>query len=262
MRGDAEAAIGRLGVENLSVVYQSSKGPTAALEGLSLDVDAGEFVAVLGPSGCGKSTLLRVASGLLAPSAGRVVLGGRTVDGPRRDVGLVFQQATLLPWKSVRQNVLVPIRALRLNPADYEAKADELLDLVGLKDFANHFPNELSGGMQQRVGIARSLIHDPALLLMDEPFAALDAMTREHMMLELQSLWQRAHKSVLFITHSIPESVFLADRVIVLSGRPGKVIKTVPIDLPRPRAIETMADPEFGRYCNELRRTFGERVGR
>jgi NitT/TauT family transport system ATP-binding protein len=248
---------GELVIDDLSVVYSGSRGNLTAVEGLSLSVAPGEFVAVLGPSGCGKSTLLKVVSGLLAASKGRVTLAGQRVTGPRPDVGIVFQQPTLLPWKTVRQNILVPIRALGRQAASYQEKTDELLSLVGLTEFANHYPYELSGGMQQRVGVARGLVHDPTLLLMDEPFAALDAMTREHMMIELQSLWNATRKSVLFITHSIPEAVFLSDRVIVLSERPAGVLEDIEVNIPRPRTIDTMASPAFTETCKYLRGLFG-----
>jgi NitT/TauT family transport system ATP-binding protein len=245
-----------LGVRDLDLVYASSRGPVRALDGLTFDVDAGEFVSVLGPSGCGKSTLLKLASGLLKPTSGRLELSGRTVDGPRREVGIVFQQATLLPWKTVLDNVLVPVRAMGGDVAAARERASQLLRTVRLEAFASHYPHELSGGMQQRVGIVRALVHDPALLLMDEPFAALDAMTREAMMLELQRIWAGTGKSVLFITHSIPEAVFLSDRVVVLSPRPGRVVRTLEIDLPRPRTMETMGAARFSELCNELRREF------
>ncbi|WP_270934089.1 ABC transporter ATP-binding protein [Falsiroseomonas oryzae] len=252
-RRDAPA---RLEIRDLSVVYASRQGNVKALDRLSLSVGDGEFVAVLGPSGCGKSTLLKIVSGLLRPSGGQVVLGGRPVVGPRPDVGIVFQQPTLLPWKTVLDNVLVPIRALRRPVAEYQDKAMDLLRLTGLERFAGHYPNELSGGMQQRVAVARGLIHDPALLLMDEPFAALDAMTRERMTAELQAIWMKTGKSVVFITHSIPEAVFLADRVVVLSERPGRLLETIEIDLPRPRRAQTLGEPRFAALCNRLRAFF------
>ncbi len=246
----------RLSIENLSVVYQSSRGSTPAVKDLSLNVEEGEFIAVLGPSGCGKSTLLQVAAGLLNASSGAIKLGGEAIRGPRKDVGIVFQAPTLLPWKNVLDNVMVPIQALGLSTKEYLPRAQELLELVGLESFAKHYPKELSGGMQQRVGIARSLIHDPAVLLMDEPFAALDAMTRETMSLELQSLWLKTRKSVLFITHSIPEAVFLADRVIVLSSRPAQVVDIVDVNIPRAREMEVMGSAEFGHIANRLRSHF------
>jgi NitT/TauT family transport system ATP-binding protein len=223
---------------------------------LTLRCEDGEFVAVLGPSGCGKSTLLKLASGLLAPTTGSIRLHGKPVVGPRSDVGMVFQQPTLLPWKTVQQNVLMPLKVMRsYRPADRE-KADRLLAMVGLEKFAKNYPFELSGGMQQRVGIARGLIHEPRLLLMDEPFAALDALTREQMTIELQSIWQNTRKSELFITHSIPEAVILADRVVVLSAGPGRILHEEKIMIPRPRDLSSMATPEFAETCNRLRRLF------
>ena len=246
----------RLSIENLAVTYASARGPLTALQDLSLEVADGEFVAVLGPSGCGKSTLLNIASGLLTPSRGRVAIRGEPVTAPRRDVGIVFQQPTLLPWKTVLQNILIPIQALRLPLSDYRERARDLIRLVRLEGFENHYPYELSGGMQQRVGIARGFMHDPQLLLMDEPFAALDAMTREHMTDELQAMWMQSGKSVLFITHSIPEAVYLADRVVVLSGRPGTVLEVLKVPIPRPRRVSTLGSPEFNEICNRLRTFF------
>jgi len=245
-----------LSVRGLDLAYASSRGPVQALQQLSFEVPAGAFVSVLGPSGCGKSTLLKLASGLLKPSAGGIELSGRAVDGPRREVGIVFQQPTLLPWKTVLENVLVPVRAMRGDVPAARERALKLLKMVKLEAFASHYPHELSGGMQQRVGIVRALVHDPALLLMDEPFAALDAMTRETMMVELQRIWAGTGKSVLFITHSIPEAVFLSDRVVVLSPRPGRVLQTLEIDLPRPRTLDTMASPRFAALAGELRQVF------
>ena len=245
---------------DLAVTYSSSRGPVKALEGLSATLRQGEFLSVLGPSGCGKSTLLKVVAGLLPPSAGTVSLRGVPITGPRPDVGIVFQQPTLLPWQSTLDNVMLPVRTLGMDLEAGREKARSLLKLVGLDKFSGHYPNELSGGMQQRVGIARGLVHDPALLLMDEPFAALDAMTREHMMMELQRIWMAAGKSVLFITHSIPEAVFLSDRIVVLSARPGRTVREIEVDLPRPRTLATMAEKPFVEHCNELRALFSELV--
>jgi NitT/TauT family transport system ATP-binding protein len=249
-----------LRAQGLAVTYSSARGPVKALDGLDATLRPGEFLSVLGPSGCGKSTLLKIVAGLLKPSAGTVTLAGRPVDGPRRDVGIVFQQPTLLPWQSTLDNVLLPIRTLGLDMGAGREKAQALLRLVGLEKFAQHYPHELSGGMQQRVGIARGLVHDPTLLLMDEPFAALDAMTREHMTMELQRIWMAASKSVVFITHSIPEAVFLSDRIVVLSARPGRTIREVEVDLPRPRTLETMASPRFGQLTTDLRALFSDLV--
>ena len=246
----------RLSIESLRVTYATARGHLTALENLSLTVRDGEFVAVLGPSGCGKSTLLNIASGLLSPTRGTVQIQGQPVNGPRQDVGIVFQQPTLLPWKNVLENILVPIQAMGLSKTDAIDRARDLVRLVRLEGFEHHYPHELSGGMQQRVGIARGFMHDPQLLLMDEPFAALDAMTREHMTDELQALWMSSAKSVLFITHSIPESVYLADRVVVLSERPGTVVDVIEVPLPRPRSLETLTSPPFNEICDRLRRFF------
>ncbi len=253
--GDAAS---HLAIEGVRLVYDTSRGPLVALDGLDLQVGRREFVSVLGPSGCGKSTLLKLVTGLLPPSAGRITLAGAAVRGPRPDVGIVFQQPTLLPWRNVLNNVLVPIRARGASVRAHRDKALELLKLVKLDAFARHYPHELSGGMQQRVGIARGLVHDPALLLMDEPFAALDAMTRETMMDELQQIWMSTPTSILFITHSIPEAVYLSDRVAVMGPRPGRIVETVAVDLPRPRGLETMADPGFIELTTHLRSLFRE----
>lgn len=246
----------RLSIEKLTVTYASARGPLTALRDLSFEVGDSEFVAVLGPSGCGKSTLLNIASGLLAPSSGQVAICGEPVRTPRRDVGIVFQQPTLLPWKTVLENVLVPMQAMGLPVEAHRPRALELIRMVRLEGFENHYPHELSGGMQQRVGIARGFMHDPQLLLMDEPFAALDAMTREHMTDELQAMWMQSGKSVLFITHSIPEAVYLADRVVVLSARPGTVIEVIEVPIARPRRLDTLGSPEFNAICNRLRAHF------
>jgi len=246
----------QLEIDDLSLVYATSRGPLPALERVNFGLRRGEFVSLLGPSGCGKSTLLKLVTGLLRPTAGRIRLAGAEVTGPRPDVGIVFQQPTLLPWKRVLDNVLVPVRARGENVARHRDQALQLLEMVGLPSFAGHYPHELSGGMQQRVGIARALLGDPQLLLMDEPFAALDAMTRETMMDELLRIWSASGTTVLFITHSIPEAVYLSDRVLVMGARPGTIVETLAIDLPRPRAMEAMALPAFGEYCNHLRSLF------
>ncbi|WP_199175936.1 ABC transporter ATP-binding protein [Telmatospirillum siberiense] len=242
--------------ENVSVCYQTRKGAIEALRDINLDIMQGEFVAVLGPSGCGKSTLMKIAAGLIIPTSGRATLAGKPLDRPGRDVGVAFQKPNLLPWKSVFDNVMLPALTLGLPRAPAERRAMELLALVGLSAFSANYPAELSGGMQQRVGIARMLLHDPQLLLMDEPFAALDAMTRETLALELQRIWLGQRKSVLFITHSIQEAVFLADRVIVMSSRPGRVIDDVPITLARPRNTDTLSSAPFGDACRYLRGHF------
>ena len=240
----------------VSLTYQARRGPIVALDGLSLEVANGEFVALLGPSGCGKSTLLKIAAGLVGATGGLLEVNGAPVLAPRRDVGIAFQKPTLLPWKTVLENVMLPARTLKLDEAAAFARARELLALVSLAGFEQNYPRELSGGMQQRVGLARMLLHDPALLLMDEPFAALDAMTRESLTLELQDIWLRDSKTVLFVTHSIPEAVFLADRVLVMSGRPGRIVEELHVEFPRPRTLDTMASAPFGTLCDHLRRFF------
>lgn len=236
--------------------YASPDGETVALEDVSFDVAEGEFVAIVGPSGCGKTTLLKILAGLLAPSSGRASLHGTAIDGPRRDVGIVFQSSVLFPWRTVLENVLLPADVQRLDHAASRRRAHSLLSLVGLERFERRFPAELSGGMQQRVAITRALIHDPAILLMDEPFGALDAMTRETMNVELQRIWLESHKTVVFITHSIAEAVFLADRVFVMRARPGRIIDMPAIALPRPRPFEVTSSEEFAGYVRRIRAAF------
>ena len=218
-------------------------------------------MAVVGPSGCGKSTLLKILAGLLAPSGGSASLRGTTIQGPRRDIGVVFQAPVLFPWRTVLDNVLLPIDVQGLGRDRFRPVAMDLLALVGLREFERRYPWELSGGMQQRVAITRALVHDPAMLLMDEPFGALDAMTREHMNLELQRIWMEKKKTVFFITHSIPEAVFLADRVLVMTPRPGRIVDDLVIKLPRPRPLDVMTTPEFGAYTRHIRSLFNVKGG-
>lgn len=245
-----------LSICGVGLTYPTRSGQTEALADVDVEIGEGEFVALLGPSGCGKSTLLRLAAGLLSPTRGHIALNGRPVEGPSRNTGVVFQKPSLLPWKSVRENVLLSARTQGLDPARAKARADQLLDLVGLTAFSENYPFELSGGMQQRVGIARMLLPDPALLLMDEPFAALDALSRETLTFALQDIWSVQRKSVLFITHSIPEAVFLADRILVMSPRPGRIVESLPNPLARPRSLDTFDNPEFTTLTQHLRRHF------
>ncbi|MCJ2088463.1 ABC transporter ATP-binding protein [Methylobacterium sp. E-005] len=237
--------------------YGGSAG-APVLENLSLSVEEGAFVAILGPSGGGKSTVLKLLSGLIRPQGGTIRIDGTPVTGPRRDVGMVFQKPMLLPWRNVRDNVLLPAGFARAASAREVARADALLATVGLSDSVKLYPGQLSGGMAQRVGLARMLLHDPRLLLLDEPFSALDAMTREHLSLELQRLWMEERRTALFVTHSIPEALFLADRVVVLAGRPGRILADMPVPLPRPRTLETLSGAQFGTLALELRRLFDE----
>ena len=245
-----------ISIRELSKGYPSRDGCVQALQQTSFSVKEGEFIAVVGPSGCGKSTLLKILAGLLPPSKGEAFLRGTPISGPRRDIGVVFQSPVLLPWRSILENVLLPVDVQRLSSDRYRKVALELLDLVGLQEFAHRYPWELSGGMQQRVAIARGLIHDPAMLLMDEPFGALDAMTREQMNLELQRIWLERKKTILFITHSIPEAVFLADRVLVMSSRPGRIMDDVQVDISRPRRLEAMNFPDFCARVSAIRAQF------
>ncbi len=218
---------------------------THALDRIDLTIHEGEFLAIVGPSGCGKSTLLRLVAGLHLASTGEVRVDGRIVDGPQTNLGIVFQSPVLLEWRTALDNVLVQVELRGLDPRAYRERALRLLDQVGLGEFAYRYPHELSGGMRQRVAIVRALIHDAPLLLMDEPFGALDALTREQMRLDLEALWLATRKTVLFITHSIDEAVLLADRVIVMSPRPGALERVMDIRLPRPRGLEARRAPEF-----------------
>ncbi len=209
--------------------------PVHALEDFSLDIGEKEFVTVVGRSGCGKSTLLRIIAGLLSATSGTVHVGGNRVERAIPDVSLVFQRASLLPWRSIIENVMLPVEILRLDRDEYRLKALELLDLVGLAGFEDRSPRELSGGMEQRAALCRSLLYDPDVLLMDEPFGALDALTREEMSLELQRIWTQHRKTIVFVTHSVSEAVLLADRIVVMTPRPGRLARIIDIDLPRPR---------------------------
>src|SRR5437868_2147729 len=243
-------------VRHLSKTYATRDGAVTALDRTTFGIAEGEFVAVVGPSGCGKSTLLKILAGILPASSGEALLRGTLIAGPRRDIGVVFQSPVLFPWRTVLDNVLLPVDVQRLSRERHHQTGVDLLALVGLKGFERKYPWELSGGMQQRVAIARGLVHNPALLLMDEPFGALDAMTREHMNLELQRIWQQSGKTVLFITHSIPEAVFLADRVFVMTPRPGRLAEVLAVDLRRPRSLEAMSSGEFGAYVMRIREHF------
>jgi NitT/TauT family transport system ATP-binding protein len=231
-----------------------------ALTGVNLNAATGEFISIVGPSGCGKTTLLRILAGLEWQTSGEVAIAGKEVAGPRDDVAVVFQAATLLPWSTVLDNVLLPAKLKGRPTSETVDRARDLLRLVGLGDFAQKYPFELSGGMQQRVAICRALIRNPSILLMDEPFGALDAMTRESMNVELMRWCDKEQKTVIFITHSIPEAVLLGDRVVVMSPRPGRISQTLSVDIPRPRDLRTMALPIFGELCDRVRAIFGANV--
>ncbi len=243
-----------ISIQNLDLVYAGRDGDTVeALRGISLDIKENEFVTIVGPSGCGKSTLLKLVAGLLSPTRGQIVLAGERVDRPRPDVGLVFQQPVLLPWRNVLDNVLLPAEILGWSLGRYREVALDLLRLVGLEGFEGRSPRQLSGGMQQRVAIARALIYDPKVLLMDEPFGALDALTREELSFELLRIWEERKKTVIFVTHSITEAVLLADRVVAMTPRPGRIARIVEVKLPRPRTVEVEYTDQFKEYASALR---------
>jgi NitT/TauT family transport system ATP-binding protein len=249
-------------ISGLGKRYPGRGGPPVpALSGIDLQIGEGEFLCIVGPSGCGKSTLLKVVAGLIPAYEGTISIAGSPAKGPRRDIGVVFQAPLLLPWRTVLENVLLPIELQNLDRKAYTERARHLVQLVGLSDFESRYPGELSGGMQQRVGICRALVHDPKVLLMDEPFGALDAMNRELMNVELLRIWSSNRKTALFVTHSIVEAVFLADRIVVMSSRPGQIRDIMRIDLPRPRLPEVMATEQFGAYAHQVRQHFDLRSG-
>ena len=253
----------KIEVDAVSKEYRTRGGdPILAMSDTSLTVGSGEFICVVGPSGCGKSTLLQIILGLTSASSGEVRVGGTRVDGPRRDVGVVFQQALLLPWLTVLGNVMLPVTVQRRRKSDFLDRAQHLLDMVGLSGFEDRYPSELSGGMQQRVAIARALIHQPAYLLLDEPFGALDALTRETMNVELQRIWMETGATVLLITHSIPEAVFLADRVAVMSPRPGMIVDMIDVPFSRSRDLELLTDPGFATLTKQIRSHFTPNASR
>lgn len=246
-----------LRISNLQKHYRSRDNrDIQALKDINLEINEGEMITVVGPSGCGKTTLLRILSGVLDSSDGEVLIGGKSLDGPSPQLGVVFQAPILLPWRTVLQNVMVPIEVQNRPRKAFETRARSLLAMVGLSGFEDKYPNELSGGMQQRVGICRALVHDPPFLLMDEPFGALDAMTRETMNEELLRIWSESGKTILLVTHSIPEAVYLADRIVVMTPRPGKIVEILDINLPRPRLLAMQNTPEFGRHVGAIRRHF------
>jgi NitT/TauT family transport system ATP-binding protein len=246
----------------LSKTYSTADaGEVVALSDLDFEILDGEFVTVIGQSGCGKSTLLKILAGLLPYKTGTVEMNGKPLRGPSRDAAVVFQSPVLLPWRTVIDNVLLPIEFRKLPVSDYRKHALELLGMVGLQDFAQRYPFELSGGMQQRTAIVRALVQDPRILLMDEPFGALDAMTREQMNLELLRIWAQSRKTVIFITHSIAEAIFLSDRVVAMTARPGRIAEIIDIDLPRPRELSVINTDRFGRYASRLRTLIEARGG-
>jgi NitT/TauT family transport system ATP-binding protein len=244
-------------VQNVQKQFRTRSGTSLqALTGTSLDVAANQFICIVGPSGCGKSTLLRMIAGLETASAGSIRIDGVAVTGPRRDIGLVFQSPVLLPWRTILKNVMVPAEVMKLDAGAARKRAGELLNLVGLDGFADRYPDELSGGMRQRAAIARALMHDPRILLMDEPFGALDALTREAMNLELLRIWEASRKTVVLVTHSIEEALLLSDKVAVFAPRPGFVREVIEVPIARPRSAAIRSDPIFVQLAERLRGHF------
>jgi NitT/TauT family transport system ATP-binding protein len=244
----------KIQVKDAAKIYETKTGPVHALESFSLDVAEGELITILGPSGCGKTTLLWAMSGLHALSRGEILLDGKAIKGPRpTEIGMMFQDANLLPWRNLRKNIEFPFE-IKKRPVDGE-RVGRLLDQVGLSGFEKSYPRELSGGMQQRASIVRALAQDPAVLLMDEPFGALDAFTRDEMNLLLLALWSETSKTIVFVTHNISEAIFLADRVVVMTPRPGRLARIFDIELPRPRTVEMMFEPDFIELIQEIKRT-------
>jgi NitT/TauT family transport system ATP-binding protein len=253
---DQSSATSGIAISGVSKTYRSRDGDVPSLRPLDFHINEGEFFVVVGPSGCGKSTLLKMISGLLKPSTGEILVDGNKVTAPHGDVGIVFQHSLLLPWRSVLGNVMLPIDMKRLKREQYLPRARALLQMAGLEGFEKKLPWQLSGGMQQRASICRALVHDPKIMLMDEPFGALDAMTREKMNVELQRIQRETGKTVLLITHSIPEAVFLADRVLVMTERPGSIAAIYEVPLGRDRSLEVMADPVFTELVQRIRKHF------
>jgi NitT/TauT family transport system ATP-binding protein len=243
-------------IDAISMEYRTAEEPIVALDRVSVEIQEGEFLSIVGPSGCGKSTLMLITAGLIAPTAGTVRIGGVTVTRPYARAGVAFQDPTLYEWRRVLENVLLPVEIQGRELGPFRHRARDLLAMVGLEGFERKYPYQLSGGMRQRVALCRALVHDPPLLLLDEPFGALDALSRDQLNLELQTIWQADRKTVLLITHSIQEAVFLTDRVVVMSPRPGRVGDVVDVDLPRPRSFDLLEAPEFGRYARRIRDVF------
>ena len=249
----APAGLSKIEIEGLHKTYASRNGRVAALADVTLSIKQNEFVTLVGPSGCGKSTLLKLIGALIRPSRGKLLFDGAPLFHPTRDVGIVFQEAVLLEWRTVLDNVLLPAEILGLDKRKSRARAMDLIALVGLVGFERRYPRELSGGMQQRVSLCRALIHDPSVLLMDEPFAALDAMTREELGFELMRIWDADKKTVIFVTHNISEAILLADRVVAMSPRPGRIARVLDVALARPRTIAMQFTETFKSYSEEIR---------
>ena len=254
MNQDGEEAL--LKIEGLSKIYATQDGPVRALDQVSISAQRGQFLSILGPSGCGKSTLLMIAAGLVPASSGTVFVDGERIVRPRTDIGIVFQSPVLLEWRTALENIMLQAEARKLDRTQARVRARALLASVGLAGFENKYPHELSGGMRQRVSICRALVHEPHQLLMDEPFGALDALTRDQIALDLQKVWNERQMTVLFVTHSLAEAVFLSDRVVVMTPRPGRIDSIIDIDLPRPRTLAVRDTPQFAAYSRQIHDLF------
>jgi NitT/TauT family transport system ATP-binding protein len=251
-----------LKIEGVSHSFSGPSGTVDALDSITVQIEAGEFVSIVGPSGSGKTTLLQIIAGLITPTKGAVLLDEIPIDRPRPEIGLIFQKSNLMPWRTARENITLPLELDGVGKDERHARADAVLDRLGLLDFAGAYPAELSGGMVQRLAIGRALIHDPAVLLLDEPFGALDAMTREQMQIELLRIWSNARKTAIMVTHSITEAVFTADRVLVMSRRPGQIRAEIVVPLPRPRRLDMLHAPEFGMLTKRIREGIEDASGR
>ena len=246
-------------LKDIGMVYKTNDGrDVTALTGVSLDIQKGEFISLLGPSGCGKTTLLRIIADLLQPTSGEISIAGESPRDARlsKKYGIVFQSPVLYDWRTVKKNIMLPLEIMHIPKAELEDRAMKMLDIVGLTEFANHYPNQLSGGMQQRVGIARALAIQPQILLMDEPFSALDEFTKEKLHEDLLRIWAKTNKTIIFVTHNIQEAVFLSSRICVLSPHPGRLSAVIDVDLPRPRTMDIKDTPEFTAYVAKVRNSF------
>ena len=255
----------RIQFEHVSKVFETRSQTIVAVKDYSMEIEKGEFISILGPSGCGKSTLIRMLDGIIEPTDGKIYIDGELVNGKKkisktmlRKMGFIFQQPNLRPWYTVRENVALPLRIFGLKGQEWENKVDELIAMVGLTEYANAYPYEISGGMLQRAGVIRAMVHDPEILLMDEPFGALDELTREQLNMELLDIWKRTGKTVIFITHNIEEAVLLSSRVYVMGTNPGRLVETITLDLPRPRELSMITQPKFIDYKQRLEGYIGE----
>lgn len=246
-------------VKHLEKIFTTLRGSIHALHDVSFTVSKGEFVTFVGPSGCGKTTILRIVGGMLDKTDGEVFIKGKRVEESQKEIGVIFQSPNLLPWRTLLRNVLLPLEVLGVNTSENQERAKDLVKLVGLTGFEDKYPSELSGGMQQRVGIARALVHNPSILLMDEPFGALDAITREQMDMEILRIWNQAKKTVVFVTHSVEEAVFLSERIIVMRTKPGEIVKNEIIEFSREeRTLNLLTDPRYLKKTREIRNLIGE----